>query len=248
MEAAAILSTNCSATQGLVSFIPDSEGVRCTSSLVDPEAVLRVQTLPIKVENGMLTSADNSLEFDTTSSALLEVQITSKNLTLTAAIQQGSCTAAFMKIEGCYSCLGGAVIFLEASTTSETEVTGTLECPRGKLYSQFQVTNHTTVHKLLVHSDLPEIGMNCDVVCPLNRVPVFLKGHLNYLSNPTFRNTESEFSFHPVASNSLDFHWLSITGFGFSTWLTRGAIALTVIIFLCIICCCLVRQTIKKLV
>lgn len=247
VEAASTITPNCSGTQGLVTFIPDSEGVRCSSALIDPEMIIQTQPLPLKIENGVLTAVGDSVEFDTTSSALLELQITSRNLTLTAAIQQGTCSASFLKIEGCYSCLGGAVVFMEASTSSSTEVTGTLECPKGQLFSQFQISNQTSVHKLIVHADTPEILMNCEVVCPLNKIPILVKGHLHYLSNPTFRNTETSFSFHPVSSSSLDFHWLSLSGFGFTTWLTRGATALAVIIFLLLICYCLVSHTVKKL-
>lgn len=247
IEAATTVTNNCSGTQGLVSFIPDSEGVRCSSSLVDPDQIMKVDPLPLKVEKGVLTAIENSVEFDTTASTLLEIQITSKNLTLTAEIQQGTCTAAFVKIEGCYSCLGGAVIFLEASTSSTTEVTGTLDCPRGQLYSQFQISNQTNIHKLIVHADNPEILINCDVVCPLNRVPVLIKGHLHYLSNPTFMKSDTAFSLHPVSSSPLDFHWLSLIGSGFSTWITRGVVAFIIIIILLIICSCTISHTIKKL-
>ncbi len=98
-----------------------------------------------------------------------------------------------------------ATLFIEASTTSPSEITATLDCPRNQLFTQFQITNKTTIHKLLVHADTPEVMTHCDLVCPINKVPLIVKGHLHYLSNTAFRDTETSFNFHPAVSTSY-FH------------------------------------------
>jgi len=83
-EAAQLVSTNCRGLRGLITTKVDYSGLKCTSDLIDPAVLLKENSLPLKLENGVITSTEDTVIFDTSQASLLELQITASDLMLTA--------------------------------------------------------------------------------------------------------------------------------------------------------------------
>jgi hypothetical protein len=202
--------------------------VKCISDLINPNKLMKLNPLPLKLANGILVPKGDSFIYESSTSTLLEIQMTTDNLQLTKIVEDSLCSAEFIKLVGSYSSVSGATLFFQAKTDHGSSV-AILECPDAGFFLPVHVTNQTQTYQPHVKFDTPEVDMQCALKCARNTVPMNIKGHLHYLSNIDVRDHHMAVSYEPVDTRS-GFHFLSITGFGWYTWMRRGIIALVLIL------------------
>ncbi|OXA52395.1 envelope glycoprotein [Folsomia candida] len=120
------VSNNCIGGFDLVQAQIDDNGIRCNSNLMDPELILQTNQLPLKLETGVLLPSDDSVNYEVSSSAILEIQM-----------------------EGCYSCKGGSTLFIHAETDGAS-TTATIECQEVAYFTSIHITSVPTTLQLIM--------------------------------------------------------------------------------------------------
>jgi len=207
---------------------------------------METKKLPLQIGNGVLVPFQDSVSFESSATALLEMQMTTEGLKITKQIQDTRCFAEFIKIEGCYSCPSGATLILEARVDFGSNI-ATLECAEAGLFIPIHLTSQLEKHHLVVKLDNPDVNLQCQFKCSRNIIPLMISGELQYLSNVDMRETRMDVSNEPVHAFP-GFNFLSLYGFGLSEWIYRGGILILVVFTILLTFITSVKLIMKKII
>jgi len=143
------ISNQCLRSFSLIKAQVDDNGVRCDSDLIVPELVLKATSLPLKLTDGVIVPFEDSVSFELSQSAMLEIQINTDDLNLTKEVKDVQFDVQSIKLTGCYSCRIGASLFF----------TATLECPSVGYFLPIHITSNPTTLQVVMKVDQPDVNL-----------------------------------------------------------------------------------------
>ncbi|QDF82061.1 glycoprotein [Dar es Salaam virus TZ-189] len=181
----------------------------CYANLVNPNSLLSKNALPFMSEGLEIIDRDNSILAELSGTSSMEIQIESSNLQLTSSYDKVNCFAKFESLEGCYSCLAGAKLNLQAYTDAG-ETAGEVSC-KGGLKFPLLLDSKPKTRSHIIHLDTGKVQEDCTLTCPGNEVPFSIKGQLFYDEATDFRNVSHVVGVNPNSTlGTWSFEWPSL--------------------------------------
>ena len=162
----------------------------------------------------------------------LQIQMDTEDLQLTKKVLRTTCSVSFIKLEGCYSCLTGAVLTIEAKIKEGPNM-ATLECPTEGFFIPLKLNSEFQQEHITIKFDTPSIEIACRLHCTENSVAIKVTGTLDYLANTDGRVRGLSMSYEPRYTGTK-FQLSSFFGFGWYNIASR-AIMYTVLAFIIIV-------------
>ncbi|AJK91619.1 glycoprotein precursor complex [Adana virus] len=170
--------SSCLRAPDLIKYKPQLDMLGCTSSLIDPYAILLRSSLPQKRGNHVFTTTKDghSVQAMTSGSVNAEFSILLDSYEVEFKSDQTSCDAAFVNITGCYSCNEGAEVCVKVVTTGAGSFFAISDESNQAI--QFKVQTGETSRCKILHFNKPEVEESFTYSCGGDRKPMIVRGTL----------------------------------------------------------------------
>lgn len=161
--------------------------IECTSHAMNLNKLMETNALPI-ISNKLSVYYAPKHQFiyaEYSANALMEFQIDS-NVKLSATISKSNCEASFKSISGCYGCQSGAIVEIEAKSSSGS-ILAELKCDNGWTTPASFSDEKTTLKFNFVPNDVT-VKTTCLLKCPINEVQFEISGQLVVSAIDSFKS------------------------------------------------------------
>ncbi|ALX81177.1 glycoprotein precursor complex [Medjerda Valley virus] len=169
---------SCLRAPDLIKYRPQLDSVECTSSLVDPYAILLRSSLPQKRGNHIFTQSidGTSVQAMTSGAINAEFSLLLDNYEVDFISNTVTCDAAFVNITGCYSCNEGAEVCVKVVSTGSGSFFAISD--ESSQAIQFQVQQGESLRCRILHFSRPEVEEQFSYSCGGDRKPLIVRGTL----------------------------------------------------------------------
>ncbi|AGA82738.1 polyprotein [Arbia virus] len=170
--------SSCIRAPDIIKYEPQLDILGCSSSLIDPYAILLRSSLPQKRGNHVfaISKDGHSVQAMTSGSVNAEFSILLDSYEVEFKSDVITCDAAFVNITGCYSCNEGSEVCVKVVSSGSGQFAA-VDDEMGQAI-QFGVQSGETTQCKVLHFSKPEVEERFLYSCGRDRKPLIVRGTL----------------------------------------------------------------------
>lgn len=211
----------CSFARGIWAVNRLGGRLELTTSLFDYSK--KMTKLPASSGGYLIKHDEGQIKASLNYISMMTIRLTLTDMKAQPYSVDSKCQIRLVSLQGCVSCLTGAILKLRAKATG-SETKAILDCPSLKAQIPFTVKMTEEVVRLNAHFENGKINENCRVVCPGNSINLAIKADLVSDVQVTRSAEEHLSDYTEVVSN-----WMRDVFGQFDTMLKYGVIGVIIV-------------------